>query len=82
MQESATHAATELGQRIEQSRPYYFLCRRLPDTEEDAGETGQRKTRVRRDKITNIATPTQRVVNYGFVSVSIFLEMFEQIVQS
>ncbi len=27
-----THAVPELGQRVEQSWPYYFLCRRLPDT--------------------------------------------------
>ena len=25
----ATHAATDFGRRVEQSWPYYFLCRRL-----------------------------------------------------
>ena len=27
-----THAELDLGRRVEQRRPYYFLCRRLPHT--------------------------------------------------
>ena len=50
-----THAALDLGRRVEQRWPYYFSWRRLADAE-DAEDVEEGRTQ---DK--NLTTPTQRV---------------------
>ena len=37
-----THAATDLGRRVEQRWPYYLMCRRAPDTRDPGLQPARR----------------------------------------